>query len=626
MLLFLIGTIFLCAEAAKERAVGTPLPYQVDEISGRVKWFHGYDGSDTWNGVTIPASGRSLQYHNSVTPYLRGTESTAINWGDILGSTFTMCTLARYSAAGGSMGRMFTGGNQNWLHGFHDKRTQVCHYTHGWNTPHNQDSSREWRIMCGQNGGSFIFRTNGKVDRRVANHAGKPNWVGTNVGQQGNEKSAFDIMEIITFNRALNSDEINTIIDYFEERLLYGVDASQVNAISGRKKWFRDYTGTDTWNGVSIPTSGRSLQMNNDLMPYLRGTESTAINWGDILGSTFTMCTLARYSAAGGSMGRMFTGGNQNWLHGFHDKRTQVCHYTGGWNTPHNQDHSRHWRIMCGQNGGSFIFRTNGKVDRRVANHAGKPNWVGTNVGQQGNEKSAFDIMEIITFTRALNSDEVNTIIDYFQAKLDFSAIQTYTFYGDGVCPDNQHVGRASADFPSPQACRERCDTNHLESYFSLYEDRGDIMCSCYDDCDSFEPGVQGRTYEIMSSTMQDVVQNLKVEIDQRDTSIETLTGEKAQCEEDLEDSNELKTLYKNRFDKVVELENSDKHHISDKAIAAFPAQTAVGASLVECKPKSMPNAVDRLMFFLLGLSASAFFFSVMKKKEGDSYSALMEL
>jgi len=151
-------------------------------------------------------------------------------------------------------------------------------------------------------------------------------------------------------------------------------------------------------------------------------------------------------------------------------------------------------------------------------------------------------------------------------------------------------------------------------------------MCSCYDDCDSFEPGLSGRTYEIMSSTMQDLVQTLKVEMDQRDTEIETLTGDKAQCEEDLEDSNELKTLYKNRFDKVVALESSDKHHISNKAIAAFPAQTAVGASLAECKPKSMPNAVDRLMFFLLGLSASAFFFSVMKKKEGDSYSALMEL
>ena len=46
---------------------------------------------------------------------LSGTPSSQISFGNIIESSFTLCSVTRYT--GGSTGRILDGGGANWLHG-----------------------------------------------------------------------------------------------------------------------------------------------------------------------------------------------------------------------------------------------------------------------------------------------------------------------------------------------------------------------------------------------------------------------------------------------------------------------------------------------------------------------------
>ena len=113
----------------------------------------------------------------------------------------------------------------------------------------------------------------------------------------------------------------------------------------------------------------------------------------------------------------MFYGANSNWAHGFIHGFTAEAFY-GRWGTDmQSPKFSEEWTIFCGQNGGDMIFRTNGGENRGKDGRFDLrfPENVLTN---GGTENSDFDIMEIITWDRALSSDEVNTVIEYMEAKL----------------------------------------------------------------------------------------------------------------------------------------------------------------------------------------------------------------
>jgi len=214
--------------------------------------------------------------------------------------------------------------------------------------------------------------------------------------------------------------------------------SNAVNQISGRTHWFKDYSGGNSWNGRTFTSSsGASKKLYNGVIPYLEGTTATKIDWGNILSPTYTICTLARYTGA--SKGRIFDGSNLNWLHDFYYGNAAVAYY-GGWNTVTSYNtNGLNWNIFCGQNGGNWIFRTNGKVDRgngRRWNHI--PSSVRTNSGMFSNEGdlSDFAIMDIITWNRALSSAEINTVIDYMEAKLKLDKCECVNGIPvENVCP-----------------------------------------------------------------------------------------------------------------------------------------------------------------------------------------------
>ena len=91
-------------------------------------------------------------------------------------------------------------------------------------TDHQSPKNTEWTIFCGQcaREGDLIYRANGHQNRESGRgcHPGAvPDNVVTNGQWMPSESSDFDIMEIITFRRVLNSDEVDLVIDYMEEKL-----------------------------------------------------------------------------------------------------------------------------------------------------------------------------------------------------------------------------------------------------------------------------------------------------------------------------------------------------------------------------------------------------------------------
>jgi hypothetical protein len=136
-------------------------------------------------------------------------------WGEIVPSTFTICTKTRYTPGGSAKERILSGESNNWLHGHWSSKAGLAYYG-GFNTPEEGVglNSEDWLVMCGQNGGHWIFRVNGQRDVGNAQNSIDPGVVWTNGGLHSPESSDFDIMEIITWNRALSTDEIYAVIDH----------------------------------------------------------------------------------------------------------------------------------------------------------------------------------------------------------------------------------------------------------------------------------------------------------------------------------------------------------------------------------------------------------------------------
>ena len=67
--------------------------------------------------------------HGTYKHLVGSTRNNRMNFGDIVGSTFTLCTTSRYT--GGNRRRIFVGSRGNWLHGHWNGRVGVAYYN-GW--------------------------------------------------------------------------------------------------------------------------------------------------------------------------------------------------------------------------------------------------------------------------------------------------------------------------------------------------------------------------------------------------------------------------------------------------------------------------------------------------------------
>jgi len=142
--------------------------------------------------------------------YLKGTRDSVYDFGAIVPETFTICSMSRYTTTT-NQGRVLQGSPANWLHGHWHRQTGVCHYGHGWNTPHQNPPNTNWLIMCGSSDATQAVYENGVALPLVGSaRAGNQNiWV--NGGSHGGERSDWGVAEIITWDRVLTVTEIEQV-------------------------------------------------------------------------------------------------------------------------------------------------------------------------------------------------------------------------------------------------------------------------------------------------------------------------------------------------------------------------------------------------------------------------------
>lgn len=236
---------------------------------------------------------------------------------------------------------------------------------------------------------------------------------------------------------------------------------------------------------------------------------------------------------------------------------------------------------------------------------------------------------------------------------------------GEGICQDDKQQYWSDDEVKiTVEACATHCK-EESEAFFTIWKDHDDAQCSCFHKCDSLKSENDARTYEILSSNVADLLfekstqlakktelaedlqKNYKINHDSLslchdtltiyqknkgivDDSLEVCAGEKKSLKSQLDACDTEKTLWKNRFDKVEQLEDAHiKFH--DQAMTAYPgaaAEISVGGSQnpIDCKANNS-GWLERVGIFTLG---AVFMVAVNKvisgRKQGDEYHSLLEI
>ena len=181
------------------------------------------DCSGNGNRATLSGSGlaelRSAGHGaTSEVHALTGTTSSVIDFGPVIPSEFTVCSVTRYT--GGARGRILQGDPKNWLHGHFYGSIGVAYYE-GWKTANRAHVSpdTDWVVMCGTNAGSQLKLVNGAD---VGTNQGGSGGVSllVNAGTVGgHQKSNFAIAEVVVWPRGLTAEEMHGASQHLLSRL-----------------------------------------------------------------------------------------------------------------------------------------------------------------------------------------------------------------------------------------------------------------------------------------------------------------------------------------------------------------------------------------------------------------------
>ncbi|CAE7240735.1 unnamed protein product, partial [Symbiodinium natans] len=199
---------------------------------GMFAWFKSEHAGTVWPSSVGGFEGRSSR--NSVfrtvsagygadrpVTSIEGTASSGFTFGDVLPPAHTVCSITRYSN-GDHRGRILQSSKSyNWLHGHWKGRTGVAFYN-GWVTSNSRNKDmRDWVVLCGTNDAQRVFD---ESSTNIATGSGKKfsQTIPMYVNHGHDERSAFAVMEVITWDRALSKDEMLATVDYLNWKLRAG--------------------------------------------------------------------------------------------------------------------------------------------------------------------------------------------------------------------------------------------------------------------------------------------------------------------------------------------------------------------------------------------------------------------
>lgn len=156
----------------------------------------------------------------------------------------------------------------------------------------------------------------------------------------------------------------------------------------------------------------------------LHGEWRDNIDFGDIIKTEFTICSVTRYTHASGPSLRILTSEQPpNWLHGHWGSYAGMAYYGDGFKTAQDyaMQHNTDWLVMCGTNAGSQLKLVNGATKGTATGGQGGEKLV-VNRGYfatvtHGDERSNFAIAEVMVWDRGLTSEEMYGVSDHLMIK-----------------------------------------------------------------------------------------------------------------------------------------------------------------------------------------------------------------
>ena len=227
--------VHLCRIAiARVGAAAIPKPASPPS-RGMVAWFKSEHAGSIWPSSVGSFEGKADGYvhrtieagngaDRAVTTLKAGT-SGSFSFGKVLPRTHSVCSVTRYS--GKKQFRILQVAEpHNWLHGHHKGYSGVAEYNKVWLTDSSRHKNvRDWVVLCATNTRQRAYDSLSNSPKNVAKRAGAqldggPHEITINKGNR--DKGDWQVMELITWNRALSETELRDSVEYLKWKLRTG--------------------------------------------------------------------------------------------------------------------------------------------------------------------------------------------------------------------------------------------------------------------------------------------------------------------------------------------------------------------------------------------------------------------
>lgn len=235
--------------------------------------------------------------------------------------------------------------------------------------------------------------------------------------------------KVVSDESARLQNEINSLTTVIS--LLSNVKALNPIPEDGLVSWFKPSSASVNWpsyvGGFRGVVHGSSPTVvteagNGAVLPitYLKGSSESKFHFGAVVPSTFTICSMSRYTGNTNN-GRILQGDTKiNWLHGHWEKTVGAAYYNG-WKVRGvvDQNTLTDWVIVCGSsdpNQGVYVNGVEKAVDAEAGH--GSPKNGDLWINSETTELSDWGVAEVITWDRVLSGAEILTVSNAMQTEL----------------------------------------------------------------------------------------------------------------------------------------------------------------------------------------------------------------
>lgn len=430
-------------------------------------WFRSEDVSTSWTShvspLTISASSTFVTQPNlqnqqiyqsdgSSNPvnFLSGSDKASVSFGTIVSNDFTICAVTRYTGKNtdSKYGRILTGHDTNLLLGHYQGSVGVA-FTDKWVTPqplHPSPPSTRWLPMCTTAPRKAVKSDSegfGSVSQTTLAQA-----LGINsfadkgaVSINSNQPSHFGVMEVMAWDRILNTTELHLVHEYLLWKLEIGLyvnrDAVSDDTATALLETPHVLQLSSHWYKSDLINSGSTWGLTGVKPVLLRGHGLTAQRYAiqgmsstatDVFGgniklpkeSRFTICSVTRYTSP--PFGHVLVGkddsGDIVLVHGHEAGNVGVVKYGQQYKTAKTRNgNSLDWVVLCSSNFGQSVI--DGLVDVSVpSNSYALPSNLSI-VISPFSSPSNFAIMDLLIWqNQVLTSDEMRQVTWYLLTRM----------------------------------------------------------------------------------------------------------------------------------------------------------------------------------------------------------------